>query len=157
MNDEKSVTPHFLIVESRYYPDITDELVKGAVNLLSKKECTYERIVVPGCLEIPAAVKYAIKAMQLYNGEDRFHGFITLGCVIRGETSHYDHVAGGAMDMLGELTKEYSLALGNGILTVENKKQAMERAAVDKGNKGGFAAQTCIEMLNLKERFGLIR
>ncbi len=157
MSEEVAVTPHFLIIESHYYPDVTAELVKGAVGVLSRKECTYERVEVAGCLEIPAAVKFAIKSMQLYEGEDRFHGFITLGCVIRGETSHYDHVCENTMNGIAELTKDYSLAIGNGVLTTENKEQAMARARVDKGDKGGWAAKTCIEMLALKDRFGLLR
>lgn len=157
MAHDMPVTPHILIVESRFYPDITDELVKGAVSVLNKKECTYERIVVPGCLEIPAAIKYAIKSMQLYEGEDRFHGFLALGCVIRGETSHYDYVCGESMRGIQDLTLFHSLSIGNGILTCENKKQAEERADTGKGNKGGFVANACLEMLSLKDRFGLLR
>lgn len=153
-------TPHILIVEARYYSDVADELAKGATQTLSDAGCTYSRVTVPGALEIPAAVRYAVRSMEVLDGENRYHGYVALGCVIRGETSHYDHVCGESIRGLQDLALRHSLAIGCGILTVENKKQAMARALVEgggKGNKGGFAAQTCLDMIAVKKRFGLRR
>lgn len=151
------ISPHILIVEARFYEDIADTLVKGAADTLTDAQCTYERMQVPGALELPAAIKTAIKSMELYGGESRFHGFVALGCVIRGETSHFDHVCTGAMQGLQQLALEYSLALGNGVITADSREQALARAGGDKGNKGRSAAEACLAMLKLKDRFGLLR
>jgi 6,7-dimethyl-8-ribityllumazine synthase len=157
MAENQTIKPHILLVESTFYEDISEELAKGAIQRLNDDGMTYERVKVPGCFEIPAAIKYAIKSMQLFCGDDRFHGFIALGCVIRGETTHYDYICEQCTGGLQKLTLEYALAMGNGVLTVENRKQAMARAKVNEGNKGGAAAEACLEMIALKTRFGLIR
>ena len=157
MSENQAITPHVLLSESTFYEDISDELAKGAIQRLNDAGVTYERLKLPGCYEIPAAIKYAIKSMQLFCGDDRFHGFVALGCVIRGETTHYDYVCKECTSGLQKLALEYALAMGNGVLTVENKEQAMARAKVSEGNKGGAAAAACLEMIALKTRFGLIR
>ena len=84
--------PHLLIIEARFYEDIADELVKGAVGVLEAAGATHDRLSVPGAFEVPAALSMAIEAME--SGKVRYDGFVLLGCVIRGETSHYDIVAG---------------------------------------------------------------
>jgi 6,7-dimethyl-8-ribityllumazine synthase len=144
-----------MIVEGRFYDDIQDELLKGATDVLDAEKVSYETFTVPGAFEIPAAICFAARSLEHYSGHRRFDGFVALGCVIRGETSHYDHicqeVSGGLMD----LSMRYALALGFGVLTCENREQAMERAAVDRGNKGAFAAQTCIQMVEHKHFFHL--
>ena len=157
MNELNGLEPHIMIIESRFYTEVSDELAKGAIQVLSESGFTYERVQVPGALEIPSVIRYAIKSMQLFCGDDRFDGFITLGCVIRGETGHYDQVCNESMRGVQDVALEYALAIGNGILTVENMEQAMKRAKVSEGNKGGVAAQTCIDMIKVKNRFGLIR
>jgi len=157
MNEMTTTEPHVLIIEATFYPEIADELAAGAIATLNDAGVTYERIKVPGALEIPSVVRYAVKSMQLFCGNDRFDGFVALGCVIRGDTSHYDHVCDNAIGGLSRLATEYALAIGNGVLTVENRAQAMARASVAQGNKGGVAAQACIEMVQLKSRFGLLR
>lgn len=157
MADKLPFSPHILIVEGRFYDGIADDLKKGAVKAIIEAGGTYEIYQVPGALEIPAALKFAIKSMQLYNGDDRYHGFVTLGCVIRGETGHYDSVVDNSIRLVQELAIEYSLAIGNGILTVEDMQQAQERASVKGRNKGGVAAQTCLDMMLMKDRFGLLR
>ncbi len=157
MSESLRVTPHILIIEARFYPEITEQLAQGAIAVLNSSQCTYERVQVSGALELPGAIRMAVKSMQLYSGEERFHGFIVLGSVIRGETSHYDHVSQEAIRGIQAVSLEFTLAVGNGILTTENKQQAMERSDPEKGNKGGVAAKTCLSMLSLKDRFGLLK
>lgn len=150
--------PNILIVEARFYEDIADELVRGAVAVLEEAGASYERVSVPGAFEIPAAVKYAVRALDFDSQRRRFDGFVTLGCVIRGETTHYDYVCGESARGLMDLSTTYSLALGYGILTCENGEQARVRAAVEQGNKsnkGAAAARACLDMIALKHRFNL--
>ena len=145
--------PHLLIVESPYYEDITNELIRGAVAVLENAGATYDRIIVPGAFEIPAAIRFASDASE--HGRIHYNGFIALGCVIRGETSHYDYVCGESARGLQELAIKDRLAIGYGVLTVENHEQAWARAAVDKGNKGGYVAETALRMITLKQEYGL--
>jgi len=139
---------HVMIVEARFYEPLADELVRGAVATLDKAGATYERFAVPGAFEIPAAVSFAIAS-------GRFDGYVALGCVIRGETSHYDHICDESARGLGELALRHNAAIGYGILTVENEEQAWVRARVSEGNKGGDTARACLAMMDLKRRFGL--
>lgn len=159
MTDDKKAdrTPHLMIVEARFYEDIADELVRGALDVVKEAGATYERFQVPGAFEVPAAVRYAIRSQEFEARLRRFDGYVTLGCVIRGETSHYDYVCGESARALQDLACTYSIALGYGILTVENREQAMERASVDKRNKGGEVARTCLAMIELKKRLWLVR
>jgi 6,7-dimethyl-8-ribityllumazine synthase len=145
------MTRHFLIIDARFYTDLADELVKGATAELDRRGATYERISVPGVLEIPSALSMVLKS----KGAARFHGFVLLGCVIRGETTHYDIVANESARAVVGLAAERGLALGNGILTVENAAQAWARARVDEKNKGAGAAAAAFEMAALRERIGL--
>ncbi|WP_421709625.1 6,7-dimethyl-8-ribityllumazine synthase [Algihabitans sp.] len=147
--------PHIMIVEARFYNDIADELMAGALEVLEAEGLTYERFEVPGAFEIPAAIQYAIRSMDFFAGRRRFDGYVALGCVIRGETSHYDYVCGESARGLQDLAIRYSLALGYGILTVENKEQAWARAARNQKNKGGEATRACLQMLDLKRQFRL--
>jgi len=146
--------PHILVIEARFYEDLADELAAGALEALEAGGATYERIAVPGAFEIPAAVTYALTQQEL---EDRhiYDGYVTLGCVIRGETTHYDYVCGESARGLMSLTTEFGLAIGYGILTVENEDQAWERAKRDRKNKGGVVAEACLAMIEHKNKFGL--
>jgi len=144
---------HLLIVESPYYKDITDELVKGAVEVIEKAGATYDRISVPGAFEIPAAIRFAADATAA--GRAKYDGYVALGCVIRGETSHYDYVCLESARGFQEMAIKDRLAIGYGVLTVENQNQAWVRASVDKGNKGGFVAGAALRMIELKQQFGL--
>jgi len=150
-----SDTPHIMIIEARFYEDIADELAKGAIAEIEKAGATYQRFAVPGCLEIPAAIKYAVRSMDFYSGRKRFDGYVGLGCVIRGETTHYDIVCNESARGLQDLALQYTLAVGNGILTVENREQAWVRAGTGHKNKGGFAARACLDMIDLKRQFRL--
>jgi 6,7-dimethyl-8-ribityllumazine synthase len=143
---------HFLIIEARFYPDLADELVKGAVAELERRGATHERVSVPGVLEIPTALSMALKAGKPAR---KFDGYVLLGCVIRGETTHYDIVASESARQIMQIAAAHALALGNGILTVENGAQAWARARVGEKNKGGAAAAAACEMANLAARFGL--
>lgn len=147
--------PHILIVEARFYEEIGDELAKGAIAELDKAGATYERLEVPGVFEVPAAIRMAIRSMDFYSSQRRFDGYIALGCVIRGETSHYDYVCSESARKLQDLACGYTLAMGYGILTCENADQAWARARVNEKNKGGDVARACLEMVKVKERFHL--
>jgi 6,7-dimethyl-8-ribityllumazine synthase len=147
--------PHVMIVEARFYEDISDELVRGATGALDQVGATHERFAVPGAFEIPAAIRYAIRSLDFFSGRKRFDGYIALGCVIRGETSHYDYVCQESARGLQDLALNYSLAIGYGVLTVENEEQAWVRARVSEGDKGGVAARACMAMIGLKQRFRL--
>ncbi|MDA1101539.1 MAG: 6,7-dimethyl-8-ribityllumazine synthase [Proteobacteria bacterium] len=151
-----SEAPHLLIVEARYYERISDELAKGAVAALDAAGATYDRLAVPGAFEIPAAIRMNIKAMELVGGRRRYDGYVALGCVIRGETSHYDYVCGECARGLMDLTLEYSVAVGFGVLTVENEAQAWARASVDQADKGGVVANAALRMIDVKREFGYL-
>lgn len=138
--------PHILIIEARFYDELADELVRGAVAELERRGAGYDRVAVPGVLEIPAALAMAL------DSEREYDGFVTLGVVIRGETTHYDVVAGESARALMDLSVIHALALGNGIQTVENGDQAWARARVNEKNKGGGAAAACLDMIALREK-----
>jgi len=142
------MTSKILVVEARFYQDIADELVAGATAALNEAGFSYDRIDVPGAFEIPAAIRLAADS-----GE--YAGYVALGCVIRGETSHYDYVCGESARGLNELAIKDRLAIGYGILTVENRDQAWARAAIDKGNKGKDAVEAALKIVELKQRFGV--
>lgn len=147
--------PHIMIVEARFYEDIAEELVRGAVAELEKAGVTWERFPVPGAFEIPAAIKYAIRSLDFYTPPKRFDAYVALGCVIRGETSHYELVCSECARGLQTVAIEHTLALGFGVLTVENREQALARASLSGRNKGGEAARACLAMLELKRAFHL--
>ena len=147
------MTAHFLIIDARFYTDISDELVKGASAELDARGATYERISVPGVLEIPAALSFVLDSDR----SGRFDGFVLLGCVIRGETSHYDIVANESARAVMSLVVDLGLAVGNGILTVENGPQAWARARVSEKNKGAVAAAAAFQMAALRRELGLGR
>ena len=135
-----------LIVEARFYPEISDLLLEGAKAKIESCGFKYEIIQVSGALEIPAAISLAIESKK-------YAGFIALGCVIRGETSHYDIVANESARGLMKLSLKKHAAIGNGILTVENDEQAIVRADPSQKDKGGFAVTACLRMIELKKQF----
>ena len=151
-----SDAPHVLIVEARFYEDIADELARGAIAALAAAGATYDRLEVPGAFELPAAIRMNIKAMESGSGYRFYDGYIALGCVIRGETSHYDYVCGECARGLMDLSLEFSLAIGFGVLTVENQEQAWARASVDQLDKGRAVANAALRMIEVKRDFGCI-
>lgn len=147
--------PNILIVEARFYAHISDALLDGATAALEKAGAHFERIAVPGALEIPSAILFAAKAGE--GAGKTFDGFIALGCVIRGETYHFEIVANQSSAGLMRLGLDHGLCIGNGILTVENEEQALERAARDRLDKGGDAARACLALMAIRTRLGVHR
>ncbi len=141
--------PRILIVEARFYEEIADELARGAIAALEAAGATYDRISVPGAFEIPGAIGMAARAP-----DGGYDGYIALGCVIRGETTHYDYVCVESARGLQDLATRDGLAIGYGILTCETGEQAWERAKTDRKNKGADVAEACLAMVALRRRFG---
>lgn len=135
-----------LLVVAPYHRQVSDLLRRGAERVLQAAGASTAAVEVPGALEIPTAVAIASRS-------GRFDAFVALGCVIRGETAHYDLVAGESCRGLVELGVHERLAIGNGILTVENLSQALERADPDRQDKGGHAARAALALLALARRF----
>ena len=139
---------HFLIVEARFYAALADAQAAGAIAALKLAGCSFERVSVPGALEIPAAIAMA------HAGEKHFDGYVALGCVIRGETSHYDMVSNESARGLMDLAIGQNMAIGNGIMTVENEDQAWARADSARRDKGGNAARAAMAMVAVRREFG---
>ena len=142
-----------LIVEARFYDDIADELLAGAQQAVAAAGATADVISMPGALEIPTAIAIAVDAAAAAGTP--YDAAVALGCVVRGETYHFEIVAGESSRALMDLAVARKLPLGNGILTVENDEQAWARARVDGKNKGGAAAEAALRMIALRERFKL--
>lgn len=147
--------PHVLIVEARFYDDIADLQLKGAKAVLDRVGVDYEVVTVPGALEIPAAIIYAIKSLDFDAVRKRYDGYIALGCVLQGGTMHDEIVGYESARGLQEIAARYVLAVGNGILTCETREQALERADPAKQDRGGAAAEACLRMVELKQQFRL--
>lgn len=140
------MTKKILIVEARFYDDLSDELTKGAELAITKAGYEFEKISVMGALEIPAVINFAAST-------GKYAGFVALGCIIRGETYHFEIVANESARGIMDLGLNKNLCIGNGILTTENFEQAWERARINDGDKGGFAANACIGLIELKQKF----
>lgn len=142
---------HVLLIEGRFYEDIAEQLFQGATQELTKSAATFERISVPGALEIPQALAAAVDA---YDAKSRlFDGAIALGCVIRGETAHFDIVCNMANHWLMDIAVRHGIPLGNSILTVNSRQQALERSSDKTGGKGADAARACLSLIELRKKF----
>jgi 6,7-dimethyl-8-ribityllumazine synthase len=139
--------PHILLVEAPYYAHLAALLRQGAERALAAAGASFESVAVPGAFEIPAAIATAARA-----GRD-FDGYVALGCVIRGKTSHYDHICAESARGLMDLAVRDGLAIGYGILTCENEAQALERAAPEGRDKGGEAVRACLALAALHRKF----
>ncbi len=137
-----------LVVEARFYEDISDALLDGAKDALDAAGVSYDVISVPGALEIPAAIVMAMDAAK--RNRKPYDGVVALGCVIRGETSHYDIVANESARAIMDMSITRALPIGNGILTVDTEAQAWARAKRDELDKGGGAARAALAMVRLK-------
>ena len=144
-----------LIVEARFYSDLADEIAKGAIAALDKAGILHDRVAVPGTFEVPAAIRFALRAMETHSATSNYSCFIALGTVIRGETDHYDHICREVSRALMDIAVKQSVALGFGILTCETKEQAEARADISRGDKGADAAQACLRMMDLKKELRL--
>lgn len=134
-----------LVVEARFYEKIADWLFDGASRAIAKSNHGIDRVSVPGVFEIPAAVKFAWDT-------GKYDGVISLGCVIRGQTDHYEHICREVSRALMDLSVQSAMPHGFGILTCENGEQAYERADVTKRDIGGRAAQACLTMIDIRNR-----
>jgi 6,7-dimethyl-8-ribityllumazine synthase len=146
---------HILIIEAPYYQDIAKELADGAIAELEASGASFERVLVPGALEIPLALAQAVKA-DLIGSDDadaRFDGCVVLGCVIRGETTHYETVCSNANHWLLDIAVRNAIPLGNAILTVNTEAQALERARGGRKGKGAEAVRACLALVALERVF----
>lgn len=137
-----------LIVESPYYTEIAEALVEGAVREIEKNGAKAERVAVPGAFEIPGAI-----ALAASKKGRRYDGYVALGCVIRGETSHYDIVCNNANHWLMHIASDLALPVGNAILTVDTHAQAMARAEGGLAGKGADAARACLKLIEIGHDF----
>lgn len=151
MND----APHIMIVESPYYEEINNNMVESVLIELASAGATYERFEVPGSFELPGAIRMAIESDNYPTDKKQFDGYIALGCVIRGETSHYDYVCEESARGLNDLVLKYAIALGYGVLTTENRDQALARSRREQHDRGGAAARACLAMIEMKRKFNL--
>ena len=140
--ESAKIKARLLIVEARFYADMCDELAKGAIAVLERSGATWDRLAVPGALEVPGAIAMA-------EASRRYDGYVALGCVLRGETTHYEIVSGESARGLMDLTRK-GVCRGKGILTGENEAQAWARAKTTEGDKGGGAAETALAMVRFK-------
>ncbi|HMM64285.1 MAG: 6,7-dimethyl-8-ribityllumazine synthase [Mesorhizobium sp.] len=144
--------PKLLIVEARFYDDLADALLEGAKAALDDAGAKYDVVTVPGALEIPAVISFALDAEA--DGGTAYDGYVALGTVIRGETHHFDIVANESARALMDLSVQESICIGNGILTTENDEQAWARARKGEGDKGGFAARAALAMIAVRKKLG---
>ena len=149
MSDE---TIRILIVEARFYDDLADELLEGATQALKAFGADYDVVTVPGALEIPAAIAFAEEGGHRPGGSGVYDGYVALGTVIRGETYHFEIVSNESARGIMDLTIARRLAIGNGVLTVEDEAQAWARARQSEGDKGGGAARAALAMVALKQQ-----
>ncbi|MBX8784760.1 6,7-dimethyl-8-ribityllumazine synthase [Ochrobactrum sp. GRS2] len=153
MTGNLAYPPHILIVEARFYDALSDALLDGAKAALDEAGATYDIVTVMGALEVPAAISFALDAEA--GGGTEYDGYVALGTVIRGETYHFEIVANESSRALTDLSVSESIAIGNGILTVENEAQAWARAKRSEKDKGGFAARAALTMIDLQKKFGV--
>ena len=142
--------PHILIVRAPYVTHVVDGLRDGAVALLSAAGATSDVIDVAGALELAVAIQFA------HQGPRQFDGYLALGCVIEGGTDHYEHVCREAMMGLTRVALDHSLALGNGVLTVNTEQQAIDRSGADGHNKGAEAAAACLRQIGVARYLGAV-
>jgi 6,7-dimethyl-8-ribityllumazine synthase len=150
-NESKTKGARVLVVEARYYDDIADALLAGATKALQEAGATIDVVSVPGSLEIPPAIAIAIDAAR---GRRRYDGAVALGCVIRGETLHFEIVSQQSARGLMELAVAQRFPIGNGIVTVDTEAQAWARARPEEQDKGGDAARAALALIAVKRRRG---
>lgn len=136
-----------MIAEARFYDDISDALLEGAKRALDKAGATYEVFTVPGALELTSEIK-----IMSERKDKNFDAYVALGCVVRGETYHFEIVANESARGLTWLSLDPGLIIGNGILTCETEEQAIERASVDGQDKGGFAVKAALALLEMQKK-----
>jgi 6,7-dimethyl-8-ribityllumazine synthase len=141
-----------LVVEARFYDHLADELLRGATEVLSAFGAEFEVVTVPGALEIPGAIAIAEDIAHSMTSTGTWDGYVALGAVIRGETYHFEIVSNESARGIMDLAVNKRLCIGNGVLTVEDEAQALARARVSEGDKGGGAARAALAMIALKQQ-----
>ncbi len=146
----KEPMPHVLIIRAPYYLAIADGLRDGAVRILDEAGATHEMLDVAGALELASAIELAVRSPR------RFDAYVALGCVVRGDTDHYDHVCREAMAGLTHVALKHGVCVGNGLLTVHSEQQAIDRSSADGHNKGAEAAVAALVQLNAARFLGSV-
>ncbi len=140
--------PHLLLVRAPYYADVVEGMTKGAREILRESGATFDTIDVAGAFELPQAIRIALR------GATKFDGFVALGCVVKGETDHYEFICAATMQGLMDVALQYGIALGSGLLTVDDIGQAEARSAPDRHNKGAEAAVAALKQIIAARRLG---
>lgn len=146
-----------LIIEARFYDHLADMLLAGATGALEAAGVAWDKVTIPGVLELPTALEMYASAQEMGLTDTRYDGFVVLGTAIRGESDHYHHVSTACVNGCSEVATSHRLALGSGVLTVHNEAQALNRADPTRKNLGGQAARACIRMLEIKRALKLSR
>jgi 6,7-dimethyl-8-ribityllumazine synthase len=147
--------PHIMLIEARQQGEIAEELARGALAELAAAECTHERFGVPGLLEVPAAIRFAVRSLDFFTARRRFDGYVVLGCVLRSDSPQASEIFETALRSVQELTINHTLAVGCGLMMADNRDQGLDRARAERGNAGGRAAAGCLDMIDLKNQFRL--
>jgi 6,7-dimethyl-8-ribityllumazine synthase len=150
-----TATPNIVVIEARFYEDISDQLAAGAIAAIEAAGGSIYRITVPGILEIPAALQFAIEGQGNPDNGQMFDGAVVLGCAIKGETDHYEHVCGESMRGTQDVALAHAFPVGNGILTCPTRALAEERADPARRNFGGGAAEACIRLIEIRLALGV--
>ena len=148
-----TIAPYILIVEARFYDEISDDLLKGAKAVLTAAKVKFDVLTVPGILELPAAALFGMTPDR--KSGQRYDGFIALGCAVKGETDHYEYVCAESMSGVQRVALDLKMPAGNGILTCPTWELAQNRANPADGDVGGRAAKACLRMIEVKQGFGL--
>jgi 6,7-dimethyl-8-ribityllumazine synthase len=149
-NTDELADVRILIVEARFYDDIADALLAGATRALEEAGAKFDRLTVPGSLEIPAAIAIAVEAAD--KRKQPYDGAVALGCVIRGDTIHFEIVSQESARALMNFAVTQRFPIGNGIITVDTESQAWARARMEEADKGGDAVRACLAIVKLKRR-----
>ncbi len=142
--------PHLLVLRAPYYRDVVEGLTRGAEHILRQAGATFETVDVSGAFELPQALRIALR------GSRRFDGYVALGCVVRGETDHYDHICRETIGGLMAVALQFGVAMGQGVLTVHRLDQALARSGQDNHNKGAEAAVAALGQIGAARRLGAV-
>jgi 6,7-dimethyl-8-ribityllumazine synthase len=146
-----------LIIEARFYDHLADMLLNGAAQTFEAAGVAWDKVTIPGVLELPTALEMYATAQEMGLTDVRYDGFVVLGTAIRGESDHYHHVSTACVNGCSEVAVRHRLAVGSGVLTVHNEAQALNRADPARKNLGGQAARACLRMLEIKRNLKLSR
>ena len=144
----RGAAPSLLLVRAPYYKDVIDGMTDGATRILAEAGATVDTLDVAGAFELPQAIRLALR------GTHRYDGFVALGCVVKGETDHYDFICAATMNGMMDVALQYGIALGTGLLTVDTLAQAVARSGPDGHNKGAEAAVAALRQIDAARRLG---